>query len=274
MFAAASNSSPFGNCPNGANGQNLATVNTPFEISDIGGKTINIDALINNNYLSKLPKDPKTKLNYKACIDTTNQNQLVLFSSEIENNEPVYVSSKFSNISPIIWDNFNRSDNIGSWGNATTGQAWNILSGTGSEIDTNEGRFSQGGTSLNTINGGKGDGTLSFTLVNNYAGNWGLAFRASNSNNFLFTGYSGSAGFQLFQVNSSAFTVLSTTNIATSNPSNVNVTIEFVGQSIRVKHNGVEVINYTDTSNFNITATQVGIFGLGSNNFYDNFLFY
>ena len=83
LYSTATSSNPYGNCPNGSQGQNLSTTNS-FTIDNSGNpNTINTTVLINNGYLPKTLLDPQGST-YNACIDTNNNNQLIIFAGNTE----------------------------------------------------------------------------------------------------------------------------------------------------------------------------------------------
>lgn len=93
LFASATTQPFFGSCINGSRGQNL-NVNNAFIIDNSSNiNTISMQPLIDNGYLPKVLTDPSTSSGYKACIDTANGNQPIIFSANFEGTlTPSYVS--------------------------------------------------------------------------------------------------------------------------------------------------------------------------------------
>lgn len=73
-----------GKCPNGSSSIS-SPVTGAFTISTTTSNTsIDITKLINKGYITKLPTDPQSAQNYKACIDTSNGNQFVIYADILD----------------------------------------------------------------------------------------------------------------------------------------------------------------------------------------------
>lgn len=70
-------------------------VNGAFGLDTNSNSNIDFSQLINNGYLNKVPRDPKGN-NYLACIDTTNNNQLVLYSPIFESVQSIKPIGSFT----------------------------------------------------------------------------------------------------------------------------------------------------------------------------------
>ena len=279
LYASSTASSPQGNCPGGINGTGLSTLTTAYTLDSVSTtqNSILLTPLINGGYLNNVPQDPKTQTSYQACIDTTNGNQMVIYASGIENNASIPVSSLgIYNPTVLVWDSFNRADTVSGIGTADSGQTWATTnSGAGyAGINSNTMVQNQPGSNTSLIDSGVGNGYLKTTIVNNLAGNYGVLFRASNANTFWYFGPNGSAQFQLIKIVNNVQTFNQGTGVNTTGGGNLNTygTMEVIysGQTITCKFNGVTLLTYIDTLNFNLSSTQVGLYTYGGN-FWDNF---
>lgn len=128
-----------GSCPGGANGVVSNIVGSYTLDTSAGISMIDISALVNSGYLPKVPKDPQGSSLYKACIDTSNNNALVLFAPNSEKLSTLIAQSTgFS--SPggaTIYNNFVNAffaSDTSSWNSApivgaTTPAGWVIAPG-------------------------------------------------------------------------------------------------------------------------------------------------
>lgn len=101
-----------GVCAGGANGINSSTTITgSYDINTVGTNFIDVSILLNNGYLTKIPRVPSNLSPYQGCIDTVNNNQLVVFAPNTENLSSDLVSAISLTINTNIYYHFNRSNN-------------------------------------------------------------------------------------------------------------------------------------------------------------------
>ena len=105
LYSSATSASPYGNCPGLSNG-NSSNINGGYLIVDNSGagnptnnpNTINFQPLVDNGYLNGVLLNPYGTGTYYACVDTTNNNQLVLYDPTTDNKTTV--SKPIINIDP------------------------------------------------------------------------------------------------------------------------------------------------------------------------------
>ena len=278
LYAHATAASPQGNCPGGLNGTGLTTVLNPYSLNSSSNNqySILLTPLINGGYLNKVLLDPLTNTSYLSCIDTTNNNQFIIYAKSVENNATIPVLSLGTfNPSVLVWDSFNRADSS-SVGTADSGQTWaTTLSSTGvGGIISNQMYQNQPGTVTSLIDSGAGNGNgdAKVTLINNVAGSYGILFRASSFNTYWYFGTNGSAQVQLVKFVNGTQIFAQGTGTNGQNSTYATLEVIYNNANITCKYNGATILNYVDPSapTFNASATQVGTYGLGSN-FWDNF---
>lgn len=165
----------------------------------------------------------------------------------------------------VASDSFNRADSAASLGNADTGQAWIVRSGTWG-ISSNAARL--------VVNSVSADAALIDSGISNvrvkvtfsiFSVVQRLEFRSTDvDNRFIVTV---STNYVLYRVQAGALTTLGTYNSAPANGDIVEVVAN--GSSIIVNINGVQRISVTDS--FNQTATKHGLSANNASCRYDDF---
>lgn len=192
-------------CANGVKKLNLPPLNDlsndyyyTYTIDSSTGLALNLNVLLDNNYLTKVPKDPLTGLPYQACIDTANSNQLILYAPQAEGNfGPIVSAVAPQSVTPYAWDSFarNSANSIGNLDNVngSTTTAWSISSGSYNVYSVrgrNEAQFNT--PSLALVDTAQSNGKVSLVIRYNAAGNFGVVFRSIDSSNYWFVGTNGS----------------------------------------------------------------------------------
>jgi len=160
----------------------------------------------------------------------------------------------------VVSDTFTRADNAASLGNAETGQAWEVLSGTWG-ISSNRAYIAStsGGRDIAVVDSGFADVTIGLTLPV-VATSARLIFRLTDaSNHFIFTVITASNNYTLSRIQAGTATVVGSYTKIPANGDFIKVTLR--GNQIICYVNGLEVIRVTET--FNLTATK---HGMGANN--------
>lgn len=173
----------------------------------------------------------------------------------------------------IVSDAFNRADNASSLGTADTGQAWTNAQGTWG-INTNAAYVATPNASLNvaSVDAGVADCSIQVTLAANViSGGPSLAFRVSDSGNFLGVSYSAANVLHLFKFVLGSFSEITTGPGTRQDGQVIKVTVS--GNSISVYENGVLVISASDSFNATVTKHGMGASGAESSaTRWDNFL--
>lgn len=282
-------------CNNGVNKLNLPAKNDlpngyyhAYSIDSLRGLTVNLNVLLNNAYLTKVPKDPLDGSPYQACIDTTNNNQMVLYAPMTEGTSGTIVSSLITPpVTIYAWDSFARNT-TGTLGNidkvnaslATT--PWTTSGGTFNIYSSNDRIDGQVNSGIALIDIVQNNGRASIIIRNNIAGSFGVVFRAVDSSNYWFLGTNGSSAVTLNKIvagSTSSITSLITTGIIPDfslyrftpnplgSPNLLEVTLN--GSTIIASFNGTSFQQATDPT-FS-TATKFGAWS-NSNNLFSDFI--
>lgn len=141
--------SNIGKCNGAVNGINSGTTITgSYSVGSGGVGVVDFTPLLNNGYLTQVPKDPSGGTTYQACVDTANSNQLVLFAPNTEN-QSNYLSSislvSYEGSATNIVKNPNFSVNVTDGGAFSAGTM--VQSNTYSRVSTASAKISSVGNS-------------------------------------------------------------------------------------------------------------------------------
>lgn len=172
-----------------------------------------------------------------------------------------------------VYDSFDRADSTTTLGVADTGQSWTPLVGTWG-ISANRAyqvtNTTGGALASAVIESGKSDAEIS-VVFNEYV-EYGLIFRATDANNYLFVRYSStSAEWQMFKTVSGTSTKIG--NLAATVTDGTPFKLKVITSQTSLQFFVDDVSQFTVTDSFNQTATKHGIRGAttAASCYYDNF---
>lgn len=165
-----------------------------------------------------------------------------------------------------VSDNFQRANTVSGLGVATTGQTWTVQFGAMAiQNDTAQVMGTGTGDTLYYVDSGQSDCEIQATFAN-FTDQAGITFRFTSGGTYWYVQFgaaSGSStygginpGCQLHRNNSGDSVVASNTSAIPTATSTVEVILS--GTSITVNLDGTQVLQYTDTTNFNTAATKHG----------------
>jgi len=144
-----------------------------------------------------------------------------------------------------VSDAFTRANSTSVLGNADTGQAWSVLSGTWG-IDSNQAYISNGSTqSYAVIDSTLADCIISVKLNGTLSSGGGITFRALDVSHLWFTEVVSGTSY-LYRCNGGGPSMIADMGVSWS-VGDV-MTIALRGSSIVVKKNGTQVFTYTDST--------------------------
>lgn len=167
-----------------------------------------------------------------------------------------------------VYDSFDRAD-LGSLGNADTGQAWEVLSGTWGISANKAFKPSNGLDAYNVaVQAGLSNCSISAILGGSDLARARLAFRVTDQHNFLYVLANTDGTYKLYKVEGDALEVLGTANVMPVLDDEVEIIL--YNENIMLRVNGEFILSVTNT--FNQNAVKHGLMSTtASGGTWDNF---